>query len=451
MKKEKEDLTSSKNYYLLTIEELNFDYLFRELNGKKKESHIIVAKSILDEVICRTAWNYNLSIENHTNLKFNSKILLGKYGNIYPEVLKKLTPFILFRTGYEVNKHSRAYFLNDVNLKRKVDITSFSKSNTKGRGVVNKIKQRRAYKSNDLNFLYKFFNPQKLKVDVKSIYENVSEDLVFSTEKAKNILRLKNALDLNNGLYIFIHDEDKTKRLYSSFTMLKKEDRKKVTYDNKKLVELDIKNSIPTIFSLLLTNSLKLNYKNIFIKNSIYNNYILMFLKSAESLDNIEVLEFQEFCVKGKIYEYLRSDFQKKLYRKYYDDDVYLMEEDEFNLDTRKLTKLDFISMLFADNDSFVDMQMEFEDKFPSIANFLFTLKEEIPYEFLSHILFAIESEIMINIIARGFNKISRGKVPLFTIHDCICTTEENVDKLLNYAREKLEEVSGHKIMIEIE
>lgn len=176
-----------------------------------------------------------------------------------------------------------------------------------------------------------------------------------------------------------------------------------------------------------------------------------MFLKSAESLDNKEVLEFQELCVKGKIYEYLRSDFQKKLYRKYYDDDVYLMEEDEFNLDTRKLTKLDFISMLFADNDSYVDMQMEFEDKFPSIANFLFTLKEEIPYEFLSHILFAIESEIMINIIARGFNKISRGKVPLFTIHDCICTTEENVDKLLNYAREKLEEVSGHKIMIEIE
>jgi hypothetical protein len=57
--------------------------------------------------------------------------------------------------------------------------------------------------------------------------------------------------------------------------MLKKEDRKLVTYEGEKLLEIDIKNSIPTLFSLLLTNSLNIDYNILFNK---YNKNLYSYI-----------------------------------------------------------------------------------------------------------------------------------------------------------------------------
>jgi hypothetical protein len=43
--------------------------------------------------------------------------------------------------------------------------------------------------------------------------------------------------------------------------------------------------------------------------------------------------------------------------------------------------------------------------------------------------------------ITRKFNKINRGRIPILTVHDCIVTTEDNVDLLLNFTQERVKKV----------
>lgn len=440
----KEEFTSSKKHFLLAIENTDYDYLYGE-----NETYKTIAKCFLNDVIRRTAYNLNNGINDHTNLKWSSKILNKIYGKHYAKVLKEITSKILFRTSYEVGKKSRSYYLNDSNIDRNVVVTHLDLSKTKARNVVEKIKKHRINKDQELAFLNKFFDSRKLKIDFEKIYGDLKENLNFKSGGVKSILRFSRALDFHQGNHFFKYDKKKTQRLYTSFTILKKEDRKLVTYEGNKLVEIDIKNSIPTIFSLLLNNSINIDYKKLFTKNSVLLNYILMFVENSKHIDIIEIEEFQKLCLNGEIYDFLNVDFQKTIYQNHYDY-VYSMMDDEDNLDTRKLTKKEFISMLFANNDTFLDMEILFEKKFPSISKFILNIKEE-NYKYLSYILFSIESEIMIKIIAKEFNRKQNGKAPLFTIHDCICTTHEYAEELKEFIHVKFQEITGHYIKLDID
>ena len=440
------DFTSTNKYYLLAIENTDYNDLYKNHN----ESYKTVGKCILDEVIVRTAYNLNLKIINHENLRFNAQNLLKKYGNHYSKSLKVINSKILFRTNYAVGKYSRSYYLNDVNLKKRVVVTSFS-LDTKGKNVIKKLKKIRSNQDSQLKFLNKFFDPRKLKIDIDSIYKKLKDELEFNPEKAKNILRLNNALRFHQGVYILKYDKLKTQRFYSSFTMLKKEDRKLVTYEGEKLLEIDIKNSIPTLFSLLLTNSISIDYNILFNKyNKNLYSYILMFLERAKSIDVVEVQEFQKLCLAGEIYEDINLKYERRIFNRISYENDFSADESDYNVDTRKTTKIDFISMLFSKEDTYSEMEIEFEDKFPSIANFLYEIKKE-NYEYLSHILFSIESEIMINLVARKFNNLNRGRVPLFTIHDCICTNEDNISRLSDFMKEVLKRVTGHNIKLTVD
>ena len=153
------DFTSTNKYYLLAIENTNYNDLYKN----HIESYQTVGKCILDEVIVRTAYNLNLKIIDHKNLRFNAQFLLKKYGNHYSRALYVRTSKILFRTNYVVGEHSRSYYLNDVNLKKKVVVTSFS-LDTKGKNVVKNLKKVRSNQDSQLKFLNKFFDSRKLKM-----------------------------------------------------------------------------------------------------------------------------------------------------------------------------------------------------------------------------------------------------------------------------------------------
>ena len=130
--------------------------------------------------------------------------------------------------------------------------------------------------------------------------------------------------------------------------MLKKEDRKIVTYDGKRLLEIDIKNSIPTLFSLLLTNSISIDYNILFNKyNKSLFKYILMFLERAKSIDIVEVQEFQRLCLAGDIYEDINLKYERRIFNRISYENDFSADESDYDIDTRKSTKIDFISMLF--------------------------------------------------------------------------------------------------------
>ena len=175
-----------------------------------------------------------------------------------------------------------------------------------------------------------------------------------------------------------------------------------------------------------------------------------MFLERAKSIDIVEVQEFQRLCLAGEIYEDINLKYERRIFNRISYENDFSANESDYDIDTRKSTKIDFISMLFSKEDTYLDMEIEFEDKFPSIANFLYEIKKE-NYEYLSHILFSIESEIMINLVARKFNNLNRGRVPLFTIHDCICTNEDNISRLSDFMKVVLKRVTGHNIKLTVD
>ena len=60
----------------------------------------------------------------------------------------------------------------------------------------------------------------------------------------------------------------------------------------------------------------------------------------------------------------------------------------------------------------------------------------------VSHLFLQLESYIMLDIVARKWNK-SRSKIPFFTLHDCIITTKENVEELKRFMEEVFTSVVG--------
>ena len=49
----------------------------------------------------------------------------------------------------------------------------------------------------------------------------------------------------------------------------------------------------------------------------------------------------------------------------------------------------------------------------------------------------------MLDIVARKLNNDLKGKVPVFTLHDCIITTEENLEFVESFMKNTLTEALG--------
>jgi hypothetical protein len=60
----------------------------------------------------------------------------------------------------------------------------------------------------------------------------------------------------------------------------------------------------------------------------------------------------------------------------------------------------------------------------------------------VSHLFLQLESYMMLDIVARKWNK-SRSKMPFFTLHDCIITTKDNVEELRLFMEEVFTSIVG--------
>ena len=91
-----------------------------------------------------------------------------------------------------------------------------------------------------------------------------------------------------------------------------------------------------------------------------------------------------------------------------------------------------------------------FNNHFPSILIWLKTFKKS-NHKYFSYLTLQLESYFMLNIVARKFNKKFRGKKPLFTLHDCLITTEDNIDELHLFMKETLAEALNFTPILKVE
>lgn len=443
----------SDDYLVLSPQNLNFELL---LHGKT--IHENIPKSIIGSIVKSSALNMHFKKEQRKRLTtkdFQVPLCATKlnylYGNDYRVAIDLLIEKFIFRYPYS-EKSCFKYALNDIARSFKLETHKLETESAKGRGIVKRLKEDNQKIPSEIKrrfrFMIKFFDNKALTIDLNSCIELIEKEYSVSNDYTSYLSQFQKVINMHNGAYSFHYNSETDGRLHNSFTFLNRKFRKYLSYQNKKLVQIDISNSIPTIFSLLLSRSINLDLKQI-LNNDIYI-YSLMFNKISESIDNKEIELFQKISISGELYEmvsakYIRSNISYYIdkYDGYYDGEDYHFD-DEF--DSRKITKRSLLSMMFSKNGTYIDMEMAFEKLFPSIFKFIETMKENQDYKLFSHLLFQIESEIILEQVARTFNRLNNGRVPIFTIHDSIYTIKEKEEVLKSFMEKRFIELFGTNI-----
>jgi hypothetical protein len=243
-------------------------------------------------------------------------------------------------------------------------------------------------------------------------------------------------------------------RLYSVLTNIQSRYRNFITYDNKQLVNIDIKNSQPYIACLILNPTFWQNepvqYPKIRL-NNLYEN-IQERLKTPEKLsimidkffDKTDVKQFDNYIQivsKGNLYEEIVNVSKKQL-----------------NIIEREDAKQIMLHVLFSHNrgrhrnPKIHTLKQIFNSKlFPEVAKLFKLIKTDFrkgvdmekQHNRLSCLLQSIESTIILHHICPRIWQVGQGQIPIFTIHDSIVTTIEHVGIVEQIMRETLTEYIG--------
>ena len=208
--------------------------------------------------------------------------------------------------------------------------------------------------------------------------------------------------------------EDNFGRLHTNISNLKREAKNYLTWKGNKLGSVDIKNaqlyflgqvvqaySYTRIYILYYIHTHLLTYSN----QSYPMNPIFSFDTFLDAFLPPEVGVFVKIASKGKLYEF----FMEKL-----------------NEVDRGKIKTDLLTCIFGKiRKKRTKIEKCLEEYFPAVYNVILELKSK-NYEFLAQQLQLIEGDFVIETICRTL--LDSYDIPIFTIHDCILTTEEHLE-----------------------
>ncbi|WP_417556908.1 hypothetical protein [Mesoflavibacter zeaxanthinifaciens] len=337
---------------------------------------------------------------------------------------------ILYRKPYVEKKKSYSYRINPNYSKQelKVNYIKSSSFRTKIREYSTQIPP--VLKTGKYRFLNKYFENEKLDIDFDKALQLCNKRFHEQKDYGKYLNEIYKIVDLKNKIYRVYYHEDTDARLHTNITMLNKVYRKYLTYNNKKLVEVDLSNSIIYFLTMLICNN------NITDNNHLNNNILL--LKFQESLKSLSIKEIdlvKKIVVNGEFYDYFIDDIVE--YFEYDELKVLYNKDNEENYsgsrtEIRKIAKKNILAMIFADprSKNYTKFRKIFKNKFPELLAVLNRFKIENGKKQLSHLLFQIESYYVLDVVARDFNKKYSKTAPIFSLHDCLITTEDFASEL---------------------
>lgn len=230
---------------------------------------------------------------------------------------------------------------------------------------------------------------------------NCLEQIEIDYEAAKDFLN-KNAVDIEqynswNCSIDMIHFKDwffvvdKTAgRVHNNITNLSRNFRPFLNFSGEKLIEIDISNSQPLLFNILISRYL-LRYMD-------YRGINLPYVPQ-----NSDLRFYRELTEKGKFYEYVMDKFG--------------INEDRALFKTRLFSKVFY-------NREYPNKEREmFTKLFPTVSKIISYYKAP-DYKKLAIDLQRVEADIMINYVVP---RLAEEKIFLLTIHDSILTIPDNV------------------------
>ena len=305
--------------------------------------------------------------------------------------------------------------------------------------------------TNEFNNLKKWFNP-KLTVNYDKgidFLNQLSNDEIRNGNsqdlKLRHNCRLLPFLKIKNGEHPFYVDNTGF-RLHTNLTQMLSGLRKFIKYDGKILCSIDISNSQLYLASSLLDDE-------VFLKNDLIDkitnplfisdsNYPIMLVEKIKSIKNApDVQLFKRQVSSGKFYENFGAVLVENK----------LIEETEITK-IRSLAKTITFSSIYSPNTSigYNEPMKLFKRLFPNVYEIFRIIKKgQNNHPALSICLQRLESELVLNIICRKISN-ERPDIVLFTLHDSIITTEDNVEfvqsVMYNVLRERIGLVPNFKI-----
>ncbi|RUA30996.1 MAG: hypothetical protein DSY77_13450, partial [Bacteroidetes bacterium] len=210
-----------------------------------------------------------------------------------------------------------------------------------------------------------------------------------------------NVLKITDGDWSFTRD-DKTRRIFNTLTSLLKQIRQFVNINNKPIIELDIANSQPLIFILLI-------YK---------------YLDKYQMQPSADISKYIQLCETGSLYDFILSHLKSKN-----------LVEDNFN---KGKFKGDFFARIFFSTEKRrYKWRTEFDLLFPTVGKIITYYKRN------SHADLAInlqreESSIMIDTVSKRLLRANNHE--FFNLHDAIYTTSDYYDITKNIIRDAFKE-----------
>jgi len=282
----------------------------------------------------------------------------------------------------------------------------------------------------------------------KKVVKKLKDAHAFFHSSSMNI---KNLIQKNYRINV----DDKSNRLHSVLTNMKKEVRNFLTYKGQSLVALDIRNSQPYFAIKLLDEEFyggkktKILSKSSFstqsyphhILSSLDTQSIIMSVKNLKTPENTDVYDFIEHTSKGKFY----NAFSDKI----------LTNSGQVIQDRQVLKEIMFW-VLYSDNRCMNANKKLFKEYYPSIYELFKIIKkgrdsnDNSNKRRLPILLQSIESKMILDFICKRIYH-DRPDLPIFTIHDSIVTTVGNELYLKNVMEEEMEKHIGYKPTLEPE
>ena len=446
-----------REYYI--VKPVNLDLEKRIKNNPPSfKFNLDFAYMVINDIIQKNAHDE----ENNNKFIPRSSKILRVYNHLYKEHLRYLGDVfygsgnVLWREDYGKGKcygynlapgyestRLEIYVIKDLNLIRKI-------RENNGPNFKPEVKPR--YK-----FLIKFFDSKRLTIILTEALLFNDELFVGNINYQKYALNVIKILDMQNGKYFMSHKKNTDGRIHSNVTGFPKLFRRFLRYDGKIIAEVDISASVPSFLTFILINTANNqsnhHIQNIIINKAYTNQYMLT--KGSVTIDFIEVDRFKILILSGDLYITLVEEFLEidpkdgsKVPNSYLLKQVFNELGRSYAGDVTdliKVVKKRMLAMLNAEPIYYKEERAVFELLFPTISAFVTKLKVENHRHF-SYLMLQSESYFMLNIVARRLNETSRGKVPLLTIHDCIITTEDNLDFVQTFMMQTFANEMGLKL-----
>ena len=227
-------------------------------------------------------------------------------------------------------------------------------------------------------------------------------------------------------------------RLHSAITNMQKDYRNFLKYDGQELTAIDISNSQPFLLCILFNPDFWDKSSSAYINiGHLPENIQKMFNPSLISkikrhLASISESEFQDYIREasaGTLYEYMQREISNP-------------EIDRSRVKTMILITFFSDNRYISQKTEDAALKRRFRALFPKIYELIALCKRSRKNRFACF-LQSVESEIILHRCCKRIWDEGEHKVPVFTIHDSIATTAENVKFVRNIMNEELTKAAG--------